>query len=174
MEDWAGRLGSLGDVHRFDYPYMIAGRRRPDRHALLLSAHRAELELVAGSGPIFLVGKSMGSRIGCHVATTERVSGLICFGYPLVSMSGKLRDEVLFQLRTPILFVQGTRDRLCPLAQLEAVRPSMAAQNTLFVVEEGDHSLQITKRHTKKTGQSQDDMDATVFEAVRAFVAAHQ
>ena len=49
------------------------------------------------------------------------MNGLICLGYPLCAMGdrSKLRDEVLRSSGTPILFVQGTRDALCPLDLLE-------------------------------------------------------
>ncbi len=77
-----------------------------------------------------LAGKSMGSRMGCHVSLEEPVVCLVCFGYPLrAAGSGKLRDAVLLELSTPILFVQGTRDELCPLDDLEKVRARMNAAN---------------------------------------------
>jgi len=93
-------------------------------------------------------------------------------GYPLRSASsGALRDEVLVALRTPILFVQGTRDELCALDELEAVRARMTAPSTLFVVEDGDHSLEITARHRKATGETQAAVDAKVLAAIAAFVS---
>ena len=55
-----------------------------------------------------------------------------------------MRDQVLLALRTPILFVQGTRDPLCPLDKLAAVRNAMTCDRDLHVVESGDHSLKIT------------------------------
>ena len=72
----------------------------------------------------------MGGRIGCHVALEEKVAALICLGYPLCAMGDrtKLRDQVLRDLRTPILFGQGTRDSLCPLDLLERVRSEMKKQ----------------------------------------------
>ena len=55
-----------------------------------------------------LIGKSMGSRIGCHVAAEDPniADAVVCLGYPLVGMNGKLRDEVLKQLRVPTLLCQ--------------------------------------------------------------------
>src|SRR4051812_33273073 len=82
IQRWKTRLAELGDVHAFDYDYMREGRRRPDRLPQLIAAHRAALaaaqEKVPAETPIFLIGKSMGGRIGCHVALDETVSGLIC------------------------------------------------------------------------------------------------
>ena len=82
----------------------------------------------------------------------------------------KLRDEVLLELRTPILFVQGTRDPLCPLDLLESVRSKMTAPNSLHVVEGGDHSLLVRKKDLGD--ETQEDVDQRIAEAIRDFVAA--
>lgn len=169
MTRWAGYLAGIGEVVTFDYPYMAAGRKRPDRHEVLLRAHREALE-ATGRDPVVLIGKSMGSRIGCHLAVeaTERVSAVVCLGYPLLSPSGKRRDEVLLALRRPILFVQGTRDRLCPLDVLAEVRSRMSAENELFVVEGGDHSLALRKGDL--AGRSQEEVDRAAVAAIARFL----
>jgi predicted alpha/beta-hydrolase family hydrolase len=82
----------------------------------------------------------------------------------------KLRDEVLRALNTPILFVQGTRDSLCPLDLLERVRIEMKAPNFLNVVEGGDHSLRMPKRQLQESGQTQEDVDQRILEAIAGFV----
>lgn len=180
MQGWQARLASLGRVELFDYPYMRAGRRSPDRLPKLVEAHREALATArrGHAGPVFLAGKSMGSRVGCHLSlelpAAERVRGLVCLGYPLQGMGphAKLRDEVLKQLDTPVLFVQGTRDKLCPLDVLERVRKRMEAPNELHVVDSGDHSLQATKTWLKQHGETQDDVDDRILDAVARFVAA--
>jgi len=97
---------------------------------------------------------------------------VVCLGYPLCGMGrrDKMRDEVLRSMTTPVLFVQGTRDKLCPLDLLESVRSEMAVPSAVHVVETGDHSLQLTKTHTKKTGQTQQEADTLALAAVEAFV----
>src|SRR4029079_7021411 len=151
MQNWKHHLSEIGQVETFDYDYMRAGRRRPDRLPQLIAAHRAALEAARAkhqSESIFLVGKSMVGRIGCHVSLEEKVDGLICLGYPLCAMGDrtKLRDEVLRALQTPILFIQGTRDSLCPWDLLERIRGEMQAPNSSHIVEGGDHSLVVSKR----------------------------
>jgi len=172
MQRWKRRLAEIGDVLAFDYDYMLEGRRRPDRSPKLIATHRKALAAARGktSSPIFLIGKSMGGRIGCHVSLEEKVSGLICLGYPLCAMGDrtKLRDQVLRDLQTPILFVQGTRDALCPLDLLENVRAEMTATNFLHVVEGGDHSLSVRKKDL--AAKTQDDVDQTIANAIRSFV----
>jgi len=173
VQRWKQRLAQMGDVQPFDYDYMREERKRPDRLPQLITAHRKALSeaRVKASGPIFLIGKSMGGRIGCHVALEEKVDGVICLGYPLCAMGDrtKLRDQVLRDLRTPILFVQGTRDQLCPLDLLEEVRSEMSAPNFLHVVEGGDHSLLVRKKDL--ANQTEEDVDQRTAGAIGDFVA---
>jgi uncharacterized protein len=172
MRRWRERLAVLGDVTTFDYPYMQARRKMPDRMPALVQAHRAVLAEVranAKGAPLILIGKSMGSRVGCHVSLEDPVDALVCIGYPLVSgTSGKLRDEVLVALRTPILFVQGTHDSLCPLPKLADVRARMTAPNEVHAVQDANHSIELPS--IKHTPALQEDIELTVIAAIRRFV----
>ena len=168
-------MTSIGRVETFDYDYIREGRRRPDPLPQLIAAHRAALARARETTeqPTFLIGKSMGGRVGCHVSLEEKVNGVICLGYPLCGGGdpSKLRDRVLRELQAPILFVQGTRDSLCPLDLLEKVRTEMTAPSFLHLVEGGDHSLSVTKRQLLSAGETQDDVDLRILNAIKAFVA---
>jgi predicted alpha/beta-hydrolase family hydrolase len=176
MQRWAELLRSLGTVHLMDYPYMKSGQKRPDPLPKLIAAHAEALREIRASrdGPVILIGKSMGSKVGCHVSLKESVGALICLGYPLCGGGDptKLRDKVLRDLTTPILFVQGTRDRLCPLELLQPIRAEINATNGLHVVEEGDHSLMVTKKWLKEHGQTQNDVDQRILTAINDFLAS--
>jgi predicted alpha/beta-hydrolase family hydrolase len=173
MQNWKKYLENIGDVVLFDFDYMREGRRRPDPLPGLLSAHRQALAQLRESAPgkVFLIGKSMGGRIGCHVALEAKVDGLVCLGYPLCGGGDrtKLRDKVLHELKTPILFVQGTRDPLCPLDLLEQVRAQMKASNDLCIVEGGDHSLTVPKKQLKASGETQESTNQRILEAIAKF-----
>lgn len=178
MQRWKARLANIGDVEVFDYDYMREDRKRPDPLPQLIAAHcRALTDAAYARGStstrIILVGKSMGGRVGCHVSLEEKVDGLVCLGYPLCAIGdrAKLRDKVLRALTTPILFVQGTRDSLCPLNLLEQVRAEMTVSNYLHVVEGGDHSLLVTKRALQAASETQEDVDLRVATAIAQFVA---
>jgi uncharacterized protein len=179
MVAWKDRLSQLGHVSPFDYPYQRAGKKSPDRPPVLVATHRAELQRLRAetTGPLILIGKSMGGRIGCHLAVeleqapdSERPSALVCLGYPLVAPGGAVRDQVLVELKTPILFVQGTRDSMCPLERLAEVRARMQAPSELFVVEGGDHSLNVQKTLLKKQGLTQQEVDERAFQAIATFL----
>ncbi len=175
MQNWKRRLSEIGEVETFDYDYMREGRKRPDRLPQLIAAHRKALEAAREKqqpDSTFLIGKSMGGRIGCHVSLEEKVDGLVCLGYPLCAMGDrtKIRDEVLRALSAPILFVQGTRDSLCPLDLLQRVRGEMKAPNSLHVVEGGDHSLRVRVRQLQARSETQEDVDRQIFKAINEFV----
>jgi predicted alpha/beta-hydrolase family hydrolase len=176
MQNWKDRLCEIGDVETLDYAYTRHGRKRPDPLPKLIAAHREALNDARkrhAAESTILIGKSMGGRVGCHLSLEEKVDGLVCLGYPLCAMGDrtKLRDEVLRALSTPILFVQGTRDSLCPLDLLECVRTEMKAQNFLHVVEGGDHSLRVPKRQLQASGQTQMDIDQQIFQSITEFVS---
>jgi uncharacterized protein len=175
MQNWKRRLSEIGDVETLDYAYMRDGRKRPDPLPKLIAAHREALSDARKRHPAestILIGKSMGGRVGCHLSLEEKVDGLICLGYPLCAMGdrAKLRDEVLRTLNIPILFVQGTRDPLCPLDLLERVRAEMKTQNALHIVEGGDHSLRVPKRQLQATIRTQEEIDRQILKAIAGFV----
>lgn len=176
MKRYAQYLSKFGHVRSFDYPYMKAGKKRPDSLQKLIEAHRAEL--LAGKkqwGPhVVLAGKSMGGRIGCHLALEEEVLGVLCFGYPLKGMGkgGALRDQVLFDLKIPACFVQGTRDSLCPLDLMKATLEKRRGRSALHVVETGDHSLVPTRTFLKEAGITQEEQETETMSAVEKFLAS--
>lgn len=174
--------GAGGIVLRFDYPYMAArragaNRRPPDRAPVLLAAHAAAIDAardLAGSQPLFLAGKSMGSRMAAMSLAgegTERASGiagLIALGYPLhpPGKPDRLRDGFFGNLDSPCLFVQGTRDALCTRELLEASAAHLAGPNRLHWIEDGDHSLEVRKR----SGRSSEEALAEATAAVVAWI----
>jgi predicted alpha/beta-hydrolase family hydrolase len=181
MRAWAERLGTLAIVETLDYPYVRAGRKSPDRLPVLIAAHREALDAArarhGSERPYVLAGKSMGGRVGCHVAAelgggAHPPAAVVCFGYPLVAAgSGNRRDAVLLQLATPILFVQGTRDPMCPLDDLAEIRKRMHEPSEVFVVDGGDHSLAVRRKDEAASGRTQADWDGAVLAAVRDFLA---
>jgi len=113
-----GGLAPTWRTVRADFPYRKAGRRAPDRPAVLMAAVREELAATR-SGRVVVGGRSMGGRMCSMVAagadgapTPAAVAGVVCISYPLhpPGSPDKLRVEHLVDLHVPCLFVHGTRD----------------------------------------------------------------
>lgn len=136
----------------FDFPYIAAGRKVPDRAPVLEQAWREAVEagVAAFAGvPLFIGGKSMGGRIASHIASQgcDGLSGLVFLGYPLhpPGKPEQRRDAHLPAIAEPMLFVQGSRDAFGTTAEITALLPTL--QNaTLHEVSGGDHSFKVPRR----------------------------
>ncbi|KAF8412133.1 hypothetical protein HHK36_000089 [Tetracentron sinense] len=176
-KDMLGKALHAVEVVTFDYPYISGGKRRaPPKAEKLVEFHSDVVKTAVAKHPghpLILVGKSMGSRVSCMVACGEEIdaSALVCLGYPLKGMNGAVRDATLLQLTIPIMFVQGSKDGLCPLEKLAAVRKKMKSVNELHVIEGGDHSFKIAKKHLQSNGSTQDESEDEAVIAIAEFVA---
>lgn len=154
-------------------------RHQPDPLKALIQAHRDAIEDARKDGEkVVLIGKSMGSRVSCHVSLEDGVAvdGIVCLGYPLQAQGRRVRgtrDEVLRELRSPVMFVQGTRDRMCPIRSLDAIRQDLDVPNYIHVVEGGDHSLIVRKTQLDELGKKQEDLDRAAVDAIKAFLDKH-
>ena len=141
---------------RFDFVYAEEGRKSPDRAPVLEGTYRAVVDHVraALSGrPLFLGGKSMGGRIASQVAAQDvDCDGLVYLGYPLhpPGRPDRMRDEHLYHIDRPMLFVEGTRDPFCPLDTLEGVRERIP-DSTLVLIDDGDHTFKVRKASGRST-----------------------
>ncbi|KAH7301578.1 hypothetical protein KP509_23G033000 [Ceratopteris richardii] len=114
----------------------------------------------------------MGSRVGCLVAEKGEmeVSAIICLGYPLRGINGAVRDGVLQNLRVPIMFVQGSKDGLCPLDKLQEVIKRMTTSTKLHIIEGGDHSFKVGKKNLEMQGTTEEKLEKTAAESIHAFL----
>jgi len=138
----ARRLAERGvRVVRFEFPYMAAKRKAPDREPVLLDAWRAVVAELGGGPHVFIGGKSLGGRMASMVADELGVRGLVCLGYPFhpPGKPERTRTKHLETLRTPALIVQGERD---PFGTREDVAGYQLA-NTIRIewLPDGDHSF---------------------------------
>jgi predicted alpha/beta-hydrolase family hydrolase len=134
----------------FDFPYITAGRKVPDRASVLEQAWRDAIDDARtriGELPLFIGGKSMGGRIASHVASqggAGTLGGLVFLGYPL-HPPGRLeqrRDAHLPAIQEPMLFVQGTRDTFGTASEIQALLPRLR-RATLHEIAGGDHSFKV-------------------------------
>jgi len=159
-------------VCRFNFVYAERGRRAPDRQPVLEDTYRAVLEDVErriGERRLFIGGKSMGGRIATHlVAAGFDAAGVVLLGYPLhpPGKPDRVRAAHLYDIKVPMLFVEGTRDPFCPLATLEEVRQDIPGPTEVAVIEDADHSFKVRK----SSGRSTADAWTEVVAAVSAWV----
>lgn len=158
-----GLVAAGHPVLTFNYPYMEAGRKAPNPARILLECHRAALAaLRAKVERVVLAGKSMGGRMGSHVAAGgEEVAGLVFYGYPLVGIGKTEPRDVshLEEVGAPMLFVQGTRDRLAPLELIQPVVDSLD-DAIIHIVTDGDHSFRVLKRTGREPQEVLDEVVA--------------
>ena len=152
-EELAGFGLSVG---RFNFVYSEEGRKSPDRAPVLEGTYRAVADHVRGSmpgRPLFLGGKSMGGRIASQIVASDvDCDGLVYLGYPLhpPGRPDRMRDEHLYRIDRPMLFVEGTRDPFCPIATLEDVRRRIP-DSTLVLIDDGDHTFKVRKASGRST-----------------------
>ena len=193
MERLAEALAGEGIATlRYNFAYMEAGRRRPDHIRRLLAVVRSALRAGRESAdglPLFAGGKSMGGRmtstlvaeraqvVGGGTGEAPRRSvkpaigdlrGLVFFGFPLHAPGRResVRGDHLAHVPCPMLFHQGTRDRLADLDLLRPLIERVGTRATLHVVDGADHSLGMLKR----SGRTQDDVLADVAGVTRRWI----
>lgn len=182
MRRLAALLAARGlDVLTFDFPYMAAGRKLPDRPPALEAACRAAgRALVAATDgrvrALAMAGKSMGGRMATHVAAQPEAWDLpvplvaaVAFGYPLKPPGPRGGDRVshLARLAVPVLVVQGTRDTFGGPDDVRAAITD-APRVTVRDVDTGDHSLKVTVA----SGRRQADVEADIADDVVRFVSS--
>jgi len=162
MVDVARTL-ALRDVAtlRYQFPYMERGARRPDppqvAQATVRAAVAAALSLLPEL-PLIAGGKSFGGRMTSQTqakASLQGVWGLAFLGFPLhpAGRPSQDRAEHLFDVQIPMLFLQGTRDALASLDQLEPLCKKLGTLATLKLFADADHSFHVPVRTGRKDTQ---------------------
>jgi predicted alpha/beta-hydrolase family hydrolase len=167
LEAVAAGLGKRGVATlRYQFPYMEQRGKRPDPPALAQAAARAA---VAAAGrtlpglPLIAGGKSFGGRMTSQAQAAvalPAVRGLAFLGFPL-HPAGRPSDERanhLFDVRIPMLFLQGTRDALADLALLQPLIGRLGARATLRLFAEADHSFHVPARTGRKDAEVMQEM----------------
>ena len=147
----AGFCGALSErgigTHRFDFPYMAAGRRAPDRAPVLIEAFRRAHARSAQLGeglPLFAGGRSMGGRMASMaVAEGMAAAGLVFLAYPLhpPGRPERIRDEHLYGITVPMLFIQGSRDAFARPELLRSVLDRLGPRAELVEIDGADHGF---------------------------------
>ena len=134
---------------RFNFPYREAGRRLPDRAPRAINTWRSAMAAAADLTPglpVWAGGKSFGARMASMaVAAGMPAAGLVFLGYPLhpPGKPDKMRDEHLYGIDLPMLFVQGTGDPFGSPDELTTVTHRLGAATRLRLIDGANHSFEV-------------------------------
>ncbi|MGH2691462.1 MAG: alpha/beta hydrolase family protein [Actinomycetota bacterium] len=132
---------------RFNFAYSEAGRKGPDREPALRQVWSAVFSQASGGGDVWASGKSLGGRIASMMVADKELdaAGLILVGYPLhpPGKPERIRDEHLYRIEVPMLFLQGTADPFAGWDLFTGVLKRLGKRATLHAVEGGDHSFRV-------------------------------
>jgi predicted alpha/beta-hydrolase family hydrolase len=123
-----------------------------------------KLALIAG-------GKSFGGRMTSQAqaaAPLPGVRGLVFLGFPLhpAGRPSSERGNHLFDVKIPMLFLQGTRDALADIQLLQPLIEQFGKLATLKLLPDADHSFRVPAR----TGRSDSEIRSEMLDALAAWV----
>jgi len=150
---------------RYQFPYMEKGVRRPDAPALAHATVRAAVAEAARLCPdvMFVAGgKSFGGRMTSQAQALQPlpgVQGLVFFGFPLHPSGTPSieRAKHLADVHVPMLFIQGTRDKLAEPALIKNVVGKLAPNATLHEIDGADHSLHVPAKSGRRDADVLDE-----------------
>jgi predicted alpha/beta-hydrolase family hydrolase len=146
----AGLAGQMVGCLRFNFAYSEAGRKGPDREPALRQVWAAVFADAADGHALWVSGKSLGGRIASMMVADGELAaaGLILFGYPLhpPGKPERIRDEHLYGIKIPMLFIQGTADPFATDELFKGVLKKLGKRAALHAVDGGDHSFRVRGR----------------------------
>jgi predicted alpha/beta-hydrolase family hydrolase len=174
MAGFCDALAEAGvSAMRFNFPFIEAGRKSPGSPKDAIAAFRAAVEAATartGGRPVFAGGKSYGGRISSMAAAEGMpAAGLVFLGYPL-HPPGKpdlVRDAQLYDLKQPMLFLQGTKDPFATAAVLQPVLKKLGKRATYVPFDGAGHSFERSRKDRPA------DNAAALVPFVVAFVQEH-
>jgi predicted alpha/beta-hydrolase family hydrolase len=174
----AGRLAARRIATlRWEFPYMAAGKPRPDRAEVAESAVRevwAAARARFGELALFAGGQSFGGRMTSRAhaaAPLPGLCGLIFLAFPLYppDKPSLERAEHLAAAAGPMLFLQGDRDDFADLRRLRPVVRKLGPRATLHVVAAADHGFHVQVR----SGRTRDDVLDEIGDTIASWVTSH-
>ncbi|MGH6620138.1 MAG: alpha/beta hydrolase family protein [Alphaproteobacteria bacterium] len=151
---------------RYQFPYMERGSKRPDApgiaHATVRAATAEASRLLPGLA-LFAGGKSFGGRMTSQAQAASPLSGvcgLVFLGFPLhpPGQPSDERGKHLFEVQTPMLFMQGSRDEFAELQLLQRLTEQLGARATLKLFQDADHSFHVPARSGRKDSEVRAEM----------------
>jgi predicted alpha/beta-hydrolase family hydrolase len=117
--------------------------------------------------PLVASGKSFGGRMTSQAQAASAlpdVRGLAFLGFPLhpAGRPSDERAEHLFNVEVPMLFLQGTRDKLADVALLQQLAERLGARASLQLFQDADHSFHVPAHAGRKDADVRREMIDTL------------
>src|SRR5262245_3149456 len=164
---------------RYQFPYMEQRANsfrasRPDPPKLAHATVRAAVAEAARRAPalaLFAGGKSFGGRMTSQAQAASPlpgVRGLAFLGFPLhpAGRPSDERAEHLFAVEVPMLFLQGSRDKLADLGLLQRLMERLGERASLRLLPDADHSFRVPSR----VGRNDADVKRDMMDALAAWI----
>ena len=159
---------------RYQFPYMERGAKRPDPPQVAQATVRAALDAALAlfpEHPLIAGGKSFGGRMTSQAQAKtplQGMRGLAFLGFPLHPAGRPSQDRAahLFDVQIPMLLLQGTRDTLASLDQIEPLCKKLGGRATLKLFADADHSFHVPAR----TGRNDAQVLGDVIDAFAAWL----
>jgi len=139
---------------RFNFPFAENKKGRPDTPAVAhqtIEAAISKAQKLFPDLPVFVAGKSFGGRMSSQYLAAHPypgVKGIVFYGFPLhpPGKPSTERAEHLKEVKTPMLFLQGTKDELATWNLIESVCSSLKLA-TLVKIEGANHAFKAGKQN---------------------------
>lgn len=164
---------------RYQFPYMEKGSKRPDPPAVAQATVRAAVARAAETFPgvsLIAGGKSFGGRMTSQAQAASPlpgVRGLAFLGFPLhpAGRPSDARAEHLFEVEVPMLFLQGSRDKLADLELLQRLIARLGERASLRLMQDADHSFHVPARAGRRDADVQKEMLDTLAAWILSVIA---
>jgi len=162
LETISGYLADEGIATlRYNFPYTENKKKRPDFSPVLIETVRSAVNIAqqySENASIIAGGKSMGGRMTSMAASKkllEKIKGIVFFGFPLhpAGTPSDERAEHLNHVNLPMLFLQGTRDKLADPNLLKPVIKNLGEDASLEIIDGADHSFHVLKSSNLSDGE---------------------
>ncbi|KMQ90286.1 kat8 regulatory nsl complex subunit 3-like isoform x1 protein, partial [Lasius niger] len=176
---WLTQLGLLGMVATVHTQMGLAANRMTMMVCIdqLVQATRAKIQDVRSDcpgRPIILVGFNTGAALACQIAQMEHVTAVICIGFPFATVEGKrgTPDDMLMDIRCPVMFIIGQNATLVRPDDLEDLREKMLVETSLVVVGTADDYLRISTSKKVLEGITQSMVDRCILDEIGDFIGS--
>ncbi|XP_020289791.1 KAT8 regulatory NSL complex subunit 3 isoform X3 [Pseudomyrmex gracilis] len=185
QQKWIAQLRMLGTVfafHNYNHNHNhigLAANRMTMMVCIdqLVQATRAKLQSIRSEypgRPIVLVGFNTGAALACQIAQMEHVNAVICIGFPFTTVEGKrgTPDDMLMDLRCPVMFIIGQNATLVRPDDLEDLREKMMVETSLVIVGTADDYLRISTSKKMLEGITQSMVDRYILDEIGDFIGS--